>query len=114
MIGLCLARNHTAGHYARPLHDTLDHHDNDMLNKSITSRLLQAGALHLHHSTLRFPFCHRAMASSSIPKTMSGVIIESTGGTEVLQYKTNLPVPEPKDGQILIKNEYIGVNFIDT
>lgn len=54
------------------------------------------------------------MASSSIPKTMSGVIIESTGGTEVLQYKTNLPVPEPKDGQILIKNEYIGVNFIDT
>ncbi|EME40548.1 hypothetical protein DOTSEDRAFT_27186 [Dothistroma septosporum NZE10] len=51
---------------------------------------------------------------ASVPSTMKGVIIEKNGGTEVLQYKTNLPVPQPKDGQVLVKNDYIGVNFIDT
>lgn len=54
------------------------------------------------------------MTSVSIPKTMAGIVIEKTGGTEVLQYKTDLPVPVPKEGEVLIKNEYIGVNYIDT
>lgn len=54
----------------------------------------------------------RTMAS--IPNTMKGVIMESTGGTEVLQYKTDIPVPQPKEGQILVKNDFLGVNFIDT
>jgi NADPH2:quinone reductase len=45
---------------------------------------------------------------------MKGVWIEKTGGTEVLQYKTDIPVPEPKEGQVLVKNEYIGINYIDT
>ncbi|KAI0593908.1 hypothetical protein F4775DRAFT_596799 [Biscogniauxia sp. FL1348] len=51
---------------------------------------------------------------ASIPSTMKGIVIEKTGGTEVLQYKTDLPVPELADGQVLIKNDFIGVNFIDT
>lgn len=51
---------------------------------------------------------------SDIPKTMNGVLIEETGGIEVLQYRTNLPVPVPQDGDLLVKNEYIGVNYIDT
>lgn len=51
---------------------------------------------------------------ASIPKTMKGVIIETNGGVEVLQYKTDLPVPEPKEGQILVKNDFVGINFIDT
>jgi hypothetical protein len=73
-------------------------------------------------------FAHRASAISSqltarnkltrtmasIPKTMKGVIIEKNGGTEVLQYKTDLPVPEPKEGQILVHNDYVGINYIDT
>ena len=45
---------------------------------------------------------------------MKGVLIESTGGTEVLQYKTDLPVPKPKEGEILVKNDFIGINYIDT
>lgn len=53
-------------------------------------------------------------SASGIPKTMKGVLIEKTGGTEVLQYRTDLPVPEPKDGELLVKNEYIGINYIDT
>lgn len=51
---------------------------------------------------------------SSLPKTMKGVWIEKTGGTEVLQYKEDIPVPEVKDGQVLVKNEFIGINYIDT
>ncbi|CAJ2502012.1 Uu.00g048650.m01.CDS01 [Anthostomella pinea] len=52
--------------------------------------------------------------TSSVPSTMKGVMINKTGGTEVLEYKTDIPVPTPIDGQILVKNDYIGVNFIDT
>ncbi|KAK3716185.1 NADPH:quinone reductase [Vermiconidia calcicola] len=51
---------------------------------------------------------------ASVPKTMKAVVIEKNGGTEVLQYKTDVPVPEPKEGQLLVKNDYIGINFIDT
>lgn len=54
----------------------------------------------------------RSMASSQIPKTMSGVLVEETGGVEVLQYKTDLPVPTLKDGEVLVKNDVIGINFI--
>jgi len=54
----------------------------------------------------------RTMAS--LPKTMKGVWIEKTGGVEVLQYKEDIPVPEPKDGEVIVKNEYIGINYIDT
>lgn len=48
-----------------------------------------------------------------IPKLMKAVQIEKTGGTEVLQYK-DVPVPMPKNDEVLIKNEFIGVNYIDT
>lgn len=51
---------------------------------------------------------------ASVPSTQKGVIIEKTGGTEVLQHKTDLPVAALVEGQILVKNDYIGVNFIDT
>ncbi|KAI0842148.1 NAD(P)-binding protein [Hypoxylon sp. FL0890] len=51
---------------------------------------------------------------ASIPHTQKGVIIEKTGGIEVLQHKTDLPVAALVEGQILVKNDYIGVNFIDT
>jgi NADPH2:quinone reductase len=54
------------------------------------------------------------MASHDLPKTTAGVIIEKTGGTEVLQYRIDLPVPVPKDSEVLVKNEFIGVNYIDT
>jgi NADPH2:quinone reductase len=52
--------------------------------------------------------------ATAIPKAMKGVMIEKTGGVEVLEYKTDLPIPTPTDGQVLVKNEYIGINFIDT
>lgn len=45
---------------------------------------------------------------------MKGVLIEKTGGAEVLQYRENLPIPTPKEGEVLVKIEFIGINFIDT
>jgi NADPH2:quinone reductase len=51
---------------------------------------------------------------SSLPQTMKAVVIEKTGGTDVLQYKTDVPVPQPKDGEVLVKNDFVGINYIDT
>ena len=50
----------------------------------------------------------------SIPKTQNVILIEKTGGPEVLEYKTDYPVPTAKEGQILVKNNLSGINFIDT
>ena len=73
-----------------------------------STRRAAAISSHLPHST------SFARAMGSVPKTMKGMVIEKNGGTEVLQYKTDVPVPEVRDGQILVKNDYIGINFIDT
>ncbi|CAD6448726.1 5f6279ec-563c-4a11-8044-c952bfe0fee2 [Sclerotinia trifoliorum] len=54
------------------------------------------------------------MSSASIPQTMKGVLIEKTGGVEVLDYKTDLKVPVPKEGEVLVRNEFVGINYIDT
>ena len=51
---------------------------------------------------------------AEIPRTMKGVVIEKTGGSEVLEYRADLTVPVPQEGQVLIKNSFAGVNFIDT
>lgn len=45
---------------------------------------------------------------------MKAVLIDKTGGPEVLEYKTDVPVPTPIDDSILVKNDFIGINFIDT
>ncbi|TVY56473.1 putative quinone oxidoreductase [Lachnellula suecica] len=53
------------------------------------------------------------MATASIPKTMQGVLAESTGGPEVLKWRTDIPVPTPEADEVLVKNEFIGVNYVD-
>lgn len=50
----------------------------------------------------------------SVPTTMKAVVVEKTGGPEVLQFKTDHPVPSPQDGQLLVRNNISGVNYIDT
>ena len=75
---------------------------------SIASTRLAAVSSHLGRTEISI----RTM--SSLPKTMKAVVIEQTGGIDVLQYKTDIPVPEPKDGEVLVKNEFIGINYIDT
>ena len=45
--------------------------------------------------------------------TMRAIEIAETGGPEVLQY-VKKPMPSPGSGEVVIKAEAIGVNFIDT
>lgn len=43
---------------------------------------------------------------------MKAIQIRSTGGPDVLQY-VDLPVPEPRAGEVLVNIKAVGVNFID-
>jgi NADPH2:quinone reductase len=45
--------------------------------------------------------------------TMRAIEVAETGGPEVLNY-VEKPIPSPGPGEVLIKAEAIGVNFIDT
>ncbi|KAI1768282.1 NAD(P)-binding protein [Hypoxylon sp. FL1150] len=83
-------------------------------SRQISTTIASQSHFHVRHTT-PLPATHihiRTMAS--IPTSQKGVIIHKTGGTEVLEYTTDLPVPALVDGQILVKNDHIGVNFIDT
>ncbi|HTD32618.1 MAG TPA: alcohol dehydrogenase catalytic domain-containing protein, partial [Candidatus Elarobacter sp.] len=44
---------------------------------------------------------------------MKAIVIEQTGGPEVLKLK-DVPRPTPGPGQALIRNAAIGINYIDT
>ena len=44
---------------------------------------------------------------------MKAVVISKTGGPEVLEIK-DIKLNDPKSGEVLIKNEAIGLNYIDT
>ena len=43
---------------------------------------------------------------------MRAVVVESAGGADNLKY-VDLPEPRPGDGEVLVKIEAIGINFID-
>jgi len=80
---------------------------------SSTRRLKSLSAQFPRPSSLT-PSAGFTRTMSSLPKTMFGVTIEKTGGTDVLQWKSDLPLPTPKEGEILVKNEVTGINYIDT
>lgn len=44
---------------------------------------------------------------------MRAIRIHAIGGPEVLQYEDNVPVPQPGQGEVLIKISVVGVNFVD-
>ena len=54
------------------------------------------------------------MASPNIPTTMAAVVTKQTGPPSVLEYTTDQAVPKPTSGQLLIKNTFAGINYIDT
>src|SRR3954452_23254501 len=43
---------------------------------------------------------------------MKAIVVSQTGGPEVMQL-ADVPVPQPKPSEALVKVEAIGVNFID-
>lgn len=50
----------------------------------------------------------------SLPSTQKAVVVEKVGGPEVLDFRTDHPIPTPQEGQVLVKNTLSGINFIDT
>ncbi|MGF1868926.1 alcohol dehydrogenase family protein [Photobacterium indicum] len=50
---------------------------------------------------------------NKLPKKMSGVILTGHGGLEKLEYRTDLPVPTPEKGEVLIKVGASAVNNTD-
>jgi NADPH:quinone reductase len=44
---------------------------------------------------------------------MKAVQIQKPGGIDALEY-ADVPIPTPKADEVLVKNEYVGINFIDT
>ena len=49
----------------------------------------------------------------SILKTMHAVLLTGHGGLEKLEYKTDIPVPIPKDDEVLVKVSAAGINNTD-
>ncbi|ODV95352.1 hypothetical protein PACTADRAFT_75848 [Pachysolen tannophilus NRRL Y-2460] len=49
-----------------------------------------------------------------IPKTQKVVLYRETGGPEVLRYEEDFPVPSISEDEILVKNKFAGINFIDS
>ena len=49
----------------------------------------------------------------SIPSTMAAVVLIGHGGTEMLDYRTDVDVPEPAPGELLIEVRAAGINNTD-
>ncbi len=45
---------------------------------------------------------------------MAAIVCNKTGDPSVLEYKSDQPTPKPTSGQILVKNTFAGINYIDT
>lgn len=50
---------------------------------------------------------------TSIPETMRAIVTTGHGGFEVLEYRTDVPVPRPGDEQVLIRVAACGMNNTD-
>ncbi|MFI1356142.1 alcohol dehydrogenase family protein [Streptomyces sp. NPDC020898] len=48
-----------------------------------------------------------------MPKTMAAVLLTGHGGLEKLEYRTDVPVPRPKKGEVLIQVAAAGINNTD-
>lgn len=53
------------------------------------------------------------MTDTSIPETMTAVLLTEHGGLESLDYRTDVPVPEPGPAEVLIRVAAAGVNNTD-
>lgn len=51
---------------------------------------------------------------SSIPPTMKAAVVREVGDAHALKVENDFPSPELKSGQVIVKNQFAGINFIDT
>lgn len=67
-------------------------------------------------------FTHRMTRSSgiamrmmsSIPDTMRAAVVREAGDAHALKTEPDFPTPKLSPGQVIVKNEFAGINFIDT
>ncbi|MEF1325912.1 alcohol dehydrogenase family protein [Vibrio owensii] len=50
---------------------------------------------------------------TTLPTTMKGVLLTGHGGPEMLEYRQDIPVPTPKENEVLIRVSAAGVNNTD-
>jgi NADPH2:quinone reductase len=51
---------------------------------------------------------------SDLPPTMRAAVVRATGDAHALKYEADYPTPQLEPNKVIVKNEYAGVNFIDT
>jgi len=81
--------------------------------ESPLGKLLTSKGVKFHHtSARRFGQGRRHM--STVPATMKAAVVRAVGDADALKVETDFPTPTITDGQVLVKNQYAGINFIDT
>merc|ERR1719384_1285900 len=55
-----------------------------------------------------------ARSLSTVPSTMKAAVVRETGDAHALKVENDFPTPQLKPGQVIVKNKYAGINFIDT
>lgn len=48
-----------------------------------------------------------------MPRTMAAVLLTGHGGLDRLEYRTDVPVPRPQSGEVLIQVAASGINNTD-
>ncbi|KAM7213006.1 hypothetical protein V8F06_011608 [Rhypophila decipiens] len=89
------------------------HFQKSTLTRSISSSSFQS-QLQTNINNRRFTKMALIPKTTPLPKTMSAVLIPKHGDASVLQYTTSQPLPTLQESQVLIKNTFIGINYIDT
>jgi len=51
---------------------------------------------------------------SSLPLTMKAAVVREVGDAHALKVETDFPTPELKPNGVIVKNQFAGINFIDT
>eukprot|EP00581_Thalassiosira_minuscula_P008823 CAMPEP_0183704980 /NCGR_PEP_ID=MMETSP0737-20130205/2179_1 /TAXON_ID=385413 /ORGANISM="Thalassiosira miniscula, Strain CCMP1093" /LENGTH=376 /DNA_ID=CAMNT_0025932021 /DNA_START=42 /DNA_END=1172 /DNA_ORIENTATION=+ len=51
---------------------------------------------------------------SSVPSTMKAAVVREVGDAHALKVEDDFPTPELKAGGVIVKNQFAGINFIDT
>lgn len=84
---------------------------------SLSSRRV-ASTISSHKTTFQnYALFHQSSllrSLSTLPTTMKAAVVRETGDAHALKVETDFPTPTLKPGQVIVKNQYAGINFIDT
>lgn len=78
-----------------------------MLLRTISPRIF------FHRTPAKTFLKSNTIRTMSTPSTMKAVYVNEQGGVDNLIYN-DVPVPKVDENSVLVKNRFVGVNFIDT